>query len=168
MVISLIVAAAENGVIGNAGTLPWRMPSDLRTFRRLTLGKPIIMGRKTFQSIGKPLDGRDNIVVTRDTGFAVAGAIRAASIDVALCLAEPLARARGTDEIMVIGGAEIYRIALPHADRVYLTRIHATPAGDTTFPELSSAVWRETERNLIIPDPRDEFAATLMVHERRQ
>lgn len=164
--ISLIVAVAENGVIGRGGTLPWRVPSDMKTFRRLTMGKPVIMGRKTFASIGKTLDGRDNIVVTRYADFDAPGIECAGSIEEALDLARECAAARGVDEIMVIGGAEVFAAALPLADRIYLTRIHARPDGDTVFPELDPSVWREVSRSPITPDPRDDATATLHTHER--
>jgi dihydrofolate reductase len=164
--ISLIVAVAENGVIGRNGALPWHVPSDLKTFRRITMGKPLVMGRKTFTSIGKPLPGRDNIVVTRDAAFDAAGTDHAASIDAALSIARAKAAERGVDEIMVIGGAEIFALTLPMADRIYLTRIHARPDGDVVFPEPDPGVWREVSRAPVPPDPRDDAAATLLVLER--
>ncbi|MET0640773.1 MAG: dihydrofolate reductase, partial [Hyphomicrobium sp.] len=123
LLVSLVVAVSENGVIGRAGALPWRLSSDLKTFRRLTMDKPIIMGRKTFQSIGKPLDRRDNIVVTRDPSFEVAGVSTCETIGDALTLARVLAKTRGADEIMVIGGVDIFDATLPVADRIYLTRV---------------------------------------------
>ncbi len=166
IIIALIVAAAENGVIGRGGRLPWHMPSDLKTFRRLTLGKPIVMGRKTFESIGKPLDGRDNIVVTRDAAFAHPGVEVAASLDAALSLAEQLAKRRGVDEIAVIGGAEIYRAAYPRADRIYLTRIHARPDGDATFADPSPLLWLLTSSTPIAASPRDDHKATLLIYDR--
>ncbi len=154
-------------MIGRGGQLPWRMPSDLKTFRRLTLGKPIIMGRKTFQSIGKPLDGRDNIVVTRDETFQAPAGVRVArSLDDALRIARMFASGRGTEEIMIIGGAEIYRQALPQADRIYLTRIHARPDGDATFHDPRPEIWHIVERTPIPHDPRDDHEATLLVYER--
>ena len=165
-VIALVVAVAENGVIGRGGQLPWRLPSDLKTFRRLTLGKPIVMGRRTFQSIGHALDQRDNIVVTRDLAFAALGVETAASIDIALAIARHHARHRGIQEIMIIGGAEIYRAVLPVAGRIYLTRVHACPAGDATFADPDPTRWHETSRTPIPPDPRDEHAATLIVLDR--
>ena len=164
--ISLVVAVAENGVIGRDGQLPWRMPSDLKAFRRLTMAKPIIMGRRTFDSIGKALDGRDNIVVTRDGSFLAPGTIVATSLQEALAIAKKAAQLRGADEVMVIGGAEIFALALPLADRVYLTRIHASPSGDIVFPALDAAQWTETKREPISPDPRDEHQATLTIYER--
>ncbi len=165
-VTALVVAVAENGVIGRNGGLPWRMPSDLKTFRRLTMGKPLIMGRKTFLSIGRPLDGRDNIVVTRDPGFAVEGVSAVGSLSEALLLARVLARTRGTDEIMVIGGGEIFRAALPLADRVYWTEIHGSPPGEVTFERPAAPAWREASRTPIPRGERDDFAATLVVLER--
>ncbi len=165
-IISLVVAVAENGVIGREGQLPWRMPSDLKVFRRLTMAKPIIMGRRTFDSIGKALDGRDNIVVTRDAEFIAPGAIVATSLTEALAIAKRAAQLRGAHEVMVIGGAEIFALALPLADRVYLTRIHATPTGDIVFPALDAAHWSETKREPISPDPRDDHQATLTIYER--
>lgn len=164
--ITLVVAVAENGVIGRRGALPWRVPSDLKTFRRLTLGKPVIMGRKTYASIGKPLDGRDNIVVTRDAAFGADGVERAAGIEEAMALARTRAVARGVDEIMIIGGAEIFAAVLPMADRIWLTRIHARPEGDTFFPEPDPRSWREVSRTPIAPDARDEAPATLVEYER--
>lgn len=164
--ICLVVAAAENGVIGRGGTLPWRMPSDLKTFRRLTLGKPIVMGRKTWASIGKPLEGRDNIVITRDPAFSVDGAIAAASLDAAIVIARTCAAARAAAEIMIIGGADIYRQAMPIADRIYLTRIHASPSGDAVFADPDPADWRCTEATPIDPSPRDDHRATLIVLDR--
>ncbi len=165
--ISFIVAAADNGVIGRNGALPWRLSSDLKYFRRLTLGKPVIMGRKTFASIGKPLDGRDNIVLTRQPDFGREGVHVAATPEAALDLARRLAQARGADEIQVIGGAEVYRLMLPWADRLYLTRVHASPEGDTTF-EVDSAQWIEVERNEMQRTEKDAHAATYLILDRRR
>jgi dihydrofolate reductase len=164
--VSFVVAVAENGVIGRDGAIPWRVPSDLKTFRHLTMGKPVIMGRKTYDSIGKPLDGRDNIVVTRDADFGAAGVERAGSIEEALKIAEARAAARGVDEIMVIGGAEIFAAMLTRADRIYLTRIHARPDGDTNFPDLDPNVWRQVSKTPVEPDLRDSATATLHIYER--
>jgi dihydrofolate reductase len=142
--LSLIVARADNGVIGRDNDLPWRLPADLKHFKRLTVGKPIIMGRKTFESIGKPLPGRHNIVVTRNAAWQAQG------VTVVPNLAEAIAAAGFTpgarpEEIMVIGGAEIYAQALLFADRIYLTEVHAAPEGDTHFPALDDR-WHETAR----------------------
>jgi dihydrofolate reductase len=166
VLISLIVAVAENGVIGAKGGLPWRMSSDLKTFRRLTMGKPIVMGRRTFQSIGKPLDGRDNIVITRDPHFAAEGVTVFNNLGEALILARALARTNGTDEVMIIGGAELYRAALDQADRIYWTAIEARPDGDTVFPALEASQWREVSSEVLPRGPKDEFAATLKVLDR--
>ncbi len=142
------------------------MPSDLRLFRRLTLGKPVIMGRKTFLSIGRPLDGRDNIVLTRDPSFAAQGATVFSDVQQALRHAETLARRRGAEEVAVIGGEEVYQVVLPLADRIYLTRVHASPDGDAFFrvPELDQ--WRETSRQPVERTAKDEHGATLIVLDR--
>lgn len=146
MDVTIVVAAARNGVIGHDGGMPWRMPSSLRRFRALTLGKPMVMGRKTFQSIGKPLDGRDTIVVTRQADIAIAGASVVPNLEAGLSTARRLAMARGVDEIIIAGGGEIYGHALPYATRVELDLIDAEPAGDTRFLELDRDDWRETTR----------------------
>ena len=143
MKISLIVAATDAGVIGKDNQLLWRLPSDLKRFRKLTMGKPIVMGRKTFQSIGKVLDGRDNIIVSRDPQFQVAGGFVVRSVDEALELGREKATAGGGFEVMVIGGAEIYKVTLAMADRVYLTLVHADLEGDAFFPALDPAFWQE-------------------------
>lgn len=157
---------ASNRVIGAKGGLPWRLPSDLKTFRRLTMGRPVVMGRKTFASIGKPLDGRDNIVVTRDAGFTAPGVTVCTSIAAAVAEGRRCAQARGVDEVMIIGGAEIYAAILPEVDRIYLTEVDASPDGDATFPELDAADWHETSREPIPRTPRDDHDATLVVLDR--
>ncbi len=165
--VALVVAVAENGIIGRNGDLPWRLSTDLRLFRRLTMGKPIVMGRRTWQSLKKrPLDGRPNIVVTRDASFEAPGAHVCGSLDGALALAGDLAGSCGAEEIAVIGGAELYAAALPFADRIYLTIVHAEPEGDTLFPVLSARDWRETARETLPQGPNDEHAATLTILER--
>jgi len=166
--LALVVAAAENDVIGRSGTLPWRIPSDLRLFRRLTMGKPVIMGRKTFESIGRPLDGRDNIVMTRDPAFRAAGVIVRPTLAAAVAEARALAAAKGADEIMVIGGAEVFREALPQAQRIYLTRVHGAPEGDTFLPPIAEEEWHEMSREPLPRGDSDEFACTLIVLERRR
>jgi dihydrofolate reductase len=141
--ISLILARADNGVIGDKGGLPWRLPDDLRRFKALTIGKPIIMGRKTWESLPrKPLPGRTNIVVTRHRDFAAEGAVVVHSLEEALDRAQQ----KNPVEIMVIGGAEIFAAALPRADRVHLTEIHAEPDGDVRFPAFAPQQWREIAR----------------------
>ncbi|MEZ5844896.1 MAG: dihydrofolate reductase [Hyphomicrobiaceae bacterium] len=164
------MAAAENGVIGRGGALPWRMPADLKAFRRLTLGKPVVMGRRTFESIGRPLDGRDNVVITRGGAVQpdVGGRLHvAADIAQAIALGRRLAAMAGVHEVMVIGGAEIYRSALPFADRIYLTRIHAMPEGDATFSDPDPDIWAEVSRDVLPRGNKDEHDATLVVYERR-
>lgn len=144
-VICLIVAVAENGIIGLYGKMPWHLPAELKYFRARTIGKPVIMGRKTFQSIGKPLPGRTNILITRDRSFAAPGIIIVHSLDDAIAAARSLPVTAGQtspSEIMVLGGADIFRQALPLAGRVYLTRIAVSPAGDSTFPDLDLTLWR--------------------------
>jgi dihydrofolate reductase len=143
--IVLVVAVADNDVIGNDGAMPWHLPADLRHFRRLTVGKPVVMGRKTFESIGKPLPGRHNIVLTRQRGWSADGVTVVPNLAEAIAAAgmNPNARA---PEIMVIGGAQIYAEALPIATRVELTRIHVAPEGDTVFPPLDPAQWVEAGR----------------------
>lgn len=137
--ISLVVACGRNNVIGSGGSIPWHVPADLKQFKSLTMGKPIIMGRKTYQSIGKPLPGRTNIVITRHPDFTAEGIQIADSLDAAIKQAGALG-----DEIMIIGGGEIYRAALPIADRIYMTRIELAPEGDVFFPPIGEADWRTT------------------------
>lgn len=165
--ISLIVAAGENGVIGADGGLPWRMPTDLKTFRRLTMGKPVIMGRKTFATLKKPLDGRDNIVVTRDSLFEVEGVTAVNSLSDALIIGRMLARTSGADEVMIIGGSEIFAQAMLQAGRLYLTRVHAEPNGDVHFPDPDPDQWALISSEKLATGERDDHAATLHVLERR-
>jgi len=158
--ISIIAALAENRVIGVNNTLPWRLPNDLKHFRRLTTGHAIIMGRKNYESIGKPLPERTNIVVTRNRDYRVDGCLIAHSLDEALRLA-------GDDpEIFVIGGAEIYREALPRADRLYLTQVHADVRGDTFFPEIDRNGWKETACERHAADDKHAYAYSFVVFER--
>jgi dihydrofolate reductase len=142
----LIVAVADNGVIGHNGAMPWRLKSDLQRFKTLTLGKPVLMGRKTFAAIGRPLPGRTNIVVTRDGALKLPGVVVTSSFDEARLIARGDALRRFATEIAVIGGAEIYQQFLGEADRVELTEVHAKPEGDTHFAPLDSAQWEETAR----------------------
>lgn len=163
---SIIVAVADNRVIGNAGDLPWRISSELKNFRRLTMGKPLVMGRKTFESIGGPLDGRDMIIVTRNSGFEASGAHIVPTLEAGIETGKRLAADRGVDEVMVIGGGEIYRAALGLADRIYLSEIHTRPDGDTTFPELDSGVWQETSRETFAAGPKDSASYSVVVLDR--
>ncbi len=161
----LIIAAADNNVIGRAGGLPWRLKSDLQHFRSLTMGKPVVMGRKTYVSIGKPLPGRTNIVVSRDRSFAAPDLTVACSLAAALEAARGDALRRGSD-IMVIGGADIFAQALPLATRVELTRVHMRPDGDVILPDLAEDEWREVARCDVAPGPSDDAAFTLLSYER--
>lgn len=154
----LVLARARNGVIGNRGALPWHLPDDLKRFKRMTVGKPVIMGRKTFESIGKPLPGRQNIVLTRDPDWRAEGVSVVANLAEAIAAAglDPRARAEG---IMVIGGAQIYAEALPSATRIELTEVDAEPEGDTVMPAFDPARWQETARETHAPaDGRPGFA----------
>jgi dihydrofolate reductase len=165
-IVALVAAVAENGVIGNQGRMPWRIPSELRHFRRTTMGKPLIMGRKTFAAFPKPLDGRDNIVLTHNRDYAPKGAIAVESIEQALKIATDCAVARAAEEIMVIGGAEVYSLMLPHAHRLYLTRVHAEPDGDVHFPSLDLSSWSEAESSYHPRADTDEHDYTITVLER--
>ncbi len=159
--VSLIVAVAENHVIGRAGGLPWRLREDLRRFKALTIGKPVIMGRKTFESIGRPLPERQNIVMTRSREFMAQGCFIAGTPDEALAVAGAVA------EIMVIGGADIYREFLPLAGRIYLTRVHADIAGDARMPDLDPSAWIETSREFVPADEDNEHAFSFITLERQ-
>ena len=143
--VVLVVARADNGVIGKDGGMPWHLPADLKRFKRMTVGRPVIMGRKTFESIGRPLPGRQNIVLTRSEDWRAEGVTVVGNLAEAVAAAglDPRARAK---ELMVIGGAEIYRQALPSATRIELTEVHAEPDGDTRFPDLDMREWTESAR----------------------
>ena len=154
--VVLIAAVADNGVIGRDNTMPWRLGSDLKRFKALTVGKPVVMGRKTYLSIGKPLPGRTNIVVSRDAGFAAPGLLVAGSLDAALSAARDDALRRGGHEIVVIGGSDIYAQCMPLADRLEITHVHARPDGDTRFPPIDRALWREIARSEHSAGPQDE------------
>lgn len=162
MRVSLIAAVADNGVIGDRGGLPWHLSSDLRRFRELTTGHHLLVGRKTFESIGKPLPGRRMVVITRGRPQLPEGVLPAASLEAAL----RLARVAGDDEAFVAGGAEIYRLALPRADRIYLTSVHASPAGDTLFPPFDPAAWTLTERREGTTDEGSPLPHTFLVYDR--
>ena len=166
--VALVVAMAENRVIGRGGKLPWRIPSEMQHFRRITMGKPVIMGRKTFSSLKKPLQGRENIVLTQNRDFAPKGAIAVESVEQALKIARDCAAARSAEEIAVIGGAEIYELFLPHADRLYLTRVHARPDGETLFPEIDLNGWIERESTFHASEPGDDHDYTIVMFDRRE
>lgn len=165
--VVFVVAVAKNGVIGAEGGLPWHISSDLKRFKALTMGKPVVMGRKTWESIGRPLPGRDNIVVTRDAGYEARGAEVATSVEDALAIAAQRAHARGAGEIAVIGGAEIYAQSMAYADVIELTEIDAAPAGDARFPEIDPALWAETAREAGERGPRDDHDFSYVTLVRR-
>lgn len=160
--LSIIVAMAKNRVIGANGKIPWYLPDELRLFKRLTMGHHIIMGRRTFESIGRLLPGRTTVIITRQAGYAVAGAKVADSLEHAI------GACTGDDEIFVIGGAEIYRSALPLAGRIYLTLVDAEPAGDAYMPEFDQSVWRELSSELFAADDTHAFTYRYSVLERAQ
>jgi dihydrofolate reductase len=159
--ISLVVAMARNRVIGRDNGLPWRLSEDLKRFKATTLGKHLLMGRKTFESIGKPLPGRRNIVLTRDRDW------RAEGVEVVRSVEEALQLAGAAPELAVIGGAEVYRLVLPMTDRIHLTRVEADVAGDTVFPELNPWQWSEIHCGEHPADERNQYAVTFLRLERR-
>jgi len=146
MKLALIAAYAQNNVVGIDNKLPWHLPEDLKYFKRVTTGKAIIMGRKTYESIGRPLPNRTNIVITRNAEFTAPGIEVVNSLDAAIELAESINEINGTEEVMVIGGAQIYSEALPKADRLYLTHVHAEVKGDAYFPAVNFTTWKEVGR----------------------
>jgi dihydrofolate reductase len=160
-VITLIVAVADNGVIGRENGLPWHLPEDLKRFKRLTLGKPVVMGRRTYDSIGRPLPGRHNIVVTRDAEYRPAGVTVVHGID------DAERAATGADEIMIIGGAELFRLFLPRAGRVHLTRVHGEVNGDVFWPALDESRWQVVHREELAADERHAYAMTFEIWEKR-
>jgi len=168
MEIVFVAAVAENGVIGRAGGLPWRLKSDLQHFRALTTGKPIVMGRKTWASLGRPLPKRTNIVVTRDPAFTAAGAVVTASLAAGLEVARGDALRRNADAIMVIGGGDIYAQLMARATRLEITRVHVRPDGEAVFPPIDPAVWRETARRECAAGPGDAANFTYLTYVRVQ
>ncbi|MGH6792642.1 MAG: dihydrofolate reductase [Methyloceanibacter sp.] len=165
-VIALVVAMAENRAIGLGGNLPWHLSSDMRYFRKITMGKPIVMGRLTFKSLGRALPGRVNIVLTRDRDFVAPGAIMAHSLAEGLAQARRAAEEAGVDEIMIIGGEDVFREVLPEARRIYLTEVHAAPEADTWFHQLDGREWREVFREDHAPGPKDDHPFSFVVLER--
>lgn len=165
--LTIVAAVAENGVIGRDNALPWRLKTDLQRFRRLTLGHPMIMGRRNFTSIGRVLPGRETIVLTRDPAFAAQGVHVAHDWEGATRLGGALAARMGVDEVAVVGGAEIYALALASARRLRLTRVHARPAGDVLFPDHDASAFRETWREAHPAGPDDEHPFTFIDLERR-
>lgn len=168
MDIVLIVAVAENGVIGAHGAMPWRLKSDLTRFKALTFGKPVVMGRKTFASIGRPLPGRTNIVVTRDTGFRADGVVVTHSPHDAMAIATGDALRRFATEIAIIGGADIFAHWMGSADRLEITEVHARPEGDTRFAAIDPVVWEEAARVRNPAGPDDSADFSYVTYRRRK
>jgi dihydrofolate reductase len=164
--VVLVAAIGENGVIGREGQLPWKLKSDLQHFRRVTTNHPIIMGRKTYESIGRVLPERTNIVVTRDLGLVAPGAVLATSMDAAFGFAREDARKRGVDSVMVVGGSDIFALTMADADMLEITRVHATPEGDVKFPEIDPAHWREVRSERHPRGPHDDADFTVLSYER--
>jgi dihydrofolate reductase len=167
MKIVLVAAIGANNMIGRDGQLPWRLKSDLAHFRRVTIDRPVVMGRKTFASIGKALDRRTNIVITRDAHFTAPGVLTAASFDAALALARKDAAARGIDEIMIIGGSDVFAASLPLADRLEITHVHASPEGDVTFSPIDPTIWREVSRIEHAAGPQDDAGFAVATYIKR-
>lgn len=170
MDVAIYVAIAENGVIGREGGLPWRLSTDMKRFKADTMGKPIVMGRKTWESFPRrPLPGRQNIVVTRDAGYRAEGADVVHSLDDAIALA--VARSRcvaGADDICIVGGGEIYRQALGRADRLHVTHVMASPDGDTLFPAIDPDLWAPVRSEDVPAGEKDSHATRYVVYERRR
>jgi dihydrofolate reductase len=164
--LTLVVAVAKNGVIGRDGDLPWRLSSDMKRFKSITMGKAVLMGRKTWESLPKkPLPGRANLVLTRDARYVAEGARVFASLDAMLAAARAIAQADGVDEICVIGGGRLYEVTLPVADRIILTEVDLTPDGDARFPALG-AEWREISSEHVTRGPKDDADFVVRVMER--
>jgi dihydrofolate reductase len=164
----LIAAVAENGVIGRAGTMPWRLRTDLKRFRALTIGHPLVMGRKTWLTFRKPPTDRTTIVISRDPGFAAPGIVAAPNLEAALEVAEGDALRRAAAAIVIGGGADIYLNTIGMAERLEITLVHARPQGDTVFPEIDPAQWRETARQDFPAGPHDDAPFTTLTYERRR
>jgi dihydrofolate reductase len=164
--LALVVARGSNNVIGVDGDLPWKLSSDLKRFKVITLGKPVVMGRKTWASIGRPLPGRPNLIVTRDANFKADGASVWSSLDVAIASANAMAATAGMDEICVIGGGELYAQTIDRAQRLYLTEVQAAPVGDALFPAFNEDEWHEILREDFAAGPKDDHAFRLRVLDR--
>jgi dihydrofolate reductase len=159
--LALVVAMAQNGVIGRDNGLPWRLPEDLRRFKATTMGKPLLMGRRTFESIGRPLPGRTNLVLTRHRDWRAAGTTAVNSVEEALTVAG------AAPELMVIGGAEVYRLVMPFARRIYMTHVHADVPGDTYFPDFDPTQWADVACEAFPADERNPYGLTFVTLERR-
>jgi len=165
--LALIAAVARNGVIGDGPVIPWRLSTDMKRFRSLTMGKPVIVGRKTFDTFGKPLPGRKNIIVSRTPRPLADDVAHCSSLDAALDYASAEAGRRGVDEVMVAGGGEVYAGLMNRADRLYITHVDAEPAGDSRFPSIDPATWRIVEEMSVPAGPRDDHASRFAIYDRR-
>ena len=165
--LSMMVAKASNNVIGRDNKLPWYLPNDLKYFKQVTFGKPVIMGRKTWESLKGPLPGRTNIVITRQPDYLADGAKVVASLDDAVAMAENVAFIEGQEEAVIMGGAEIYSLALPQADRLYLTEVHANVEGDTFFPEYDASEWQQIAREDFVAEGPNPYDYSCVVYERQ-
>lgn len=166
--VSFVVAVSENGVIGRDGDMPWRLSTDLKRFKSLTMGRPVIMGRKTFQSIGKALPGRENIVVTRDPGFSADGVHIASSVQEAFALAEGFARRDGQGEIAVIGGGQIYSETFDRASVLHVTHVETVLEGDTVFPTIDPVLWQSGDEERVPQGPKDSYPTRFVTYRRRR
>jgi len=162
----IVAAVARNGVIGAGNRLLWRLPGDLRRFKALTLGKPLVMGRRTFESIGRPLPGRETIVVTHDPRFSAEGVLAAHGLEAALALAEARAAATGADVVVIAGGGELYKQTIGRADRLAITEVALAPAGETVFPRIDPDLWREVRREPGVRGPNDDADFCFVDYER--
>ena len=163
----LVVAVAENGVIGRKGQMPWHIPGDLKHFKAVTMGRPMVMGRKTYESIGKPLPGRTSIVLTRDKNWRAEGVLVGHSLDEILKLANDDAKKTGASEIAIIGDSALFEETLPIAAKIELTEVHAKPEGDVFFPKYDHAAWRETRREGPMQGEKDDHAYSVVTLERK-
>lgn len=166
--VSFVVAVSDNGIIGREGDMPWRLSTDLKRFKALTLGRPVVMGRKTFQSIGKPLPGRENIVVTRDAGFRPEGVHVLDSIAAAMDLAADFARRSGVNEVAVIGGGQIYAQTLDRATILHVTHVEKDLDGDTRFPPIDPAIWVSGDEEHVPEGPKDSYPTRFVTYRRRK
>jgi dihydrofolate reductase len=166
--IAMIAAVAANGVIGRNGGIPWRIPSDMAFFKRTTMGKPIVMGRKQYESVGRPLPGRTNIVVTRQQGYQPDGVIVIDSLEAAVARAKAVAEGDGKDEVTIIGGGEIYAQGMAFADKLTISHVELRPEGDVLFPAIDPGEWIVVEEPPVTVDPRDEAVYRIAIYARRR
>ena len=162
----MIAGVAQNGVIGNDQAIPWRVPSDMAFFRKTTMGKPIVMGRKQFETVGRPLPGRTNIVVTRQQGYQPDGVLVVHDLDTAIEQARRIAQAEGVEEIMIIGGGELYAQLMARADRLYISHMDLAPEGDVLFPPIAPEQWAVVDLPETVPSPKDETTYRVKVYDR--